>query len=232
MSRKTNLQLYYNRFFFLHSEIDRLLILSILFSCMLAVARIIYTGRLTFVSLVWNLFLAYVPYFITRLMHNKPQWVKTKKAFVFFFLIWILFIPNSFYIITDLFHLGDQGNDYIAPQWLDLALILSFAWNGLLLGVLSVRQMEKITMKFFPPRHELFFLLPVMCLNAMGVYIGRYLRYNSWDVLTNPFALFHDMVDIILHPLTFRNDWSMIFCFSILLTLIYQTIKKISRAIY
>ncbi|MBS1599441.1 MAG: DUF1361 domain-containing protein [Bacteroidetes bacterium] len=232
MNRKPTLQLYYRRFFFLRSEMDRLLTLSILFSCMLTVARIIYTGRLTFVFLVWNLFLAYVPYFITQQLNRKPRLVQKKLWFGFLFLLWLLCIPNSFYIITDLFHLGDHWNDYLAPQWYDLALILSFVWNGLLLGILSVRQMEKITEKFYPGRRELFFLYPVMWLNALGVYVGRYLRFNSWDIITNPFQLFRDIAGIMLHPIDYRYAWGMIFCFSILMTLMYLTIKKISKSIH
>jgi len=232
MNKKTGLQLYYSRIFFLRSEMDRLLSLSILFSCILTLARIIYTGRLTFVSLVWNLFLAFVPYFITQQLQRKPQWIQSKSIFVFFFLLWLLCIPNAFYIITDLFHLGDQRNDYMVPQWYDLALILSFVWNGLLLGILSVRQMEKITENFFPRRTELFFLYPVMWLNALGVYVGRYLRFNSWDIITNPFQLGRDIANILLHPIAYRFAWGMIFCFSILMTLMYMTIKKISKTIH
>jgi uncharacterized membrane protein len=232
MNRKAGFQLYYSRIFFLRSEMDRLLSLSILFSCMLTVARIIYTGRLTFVSLVWNLFLAFVPYFITQRLKRNPQWIQKKWIFIFFFLVWLLCVPNSFYIITDLFHLGDQHNDYMVPQWYDLALILSFAWNGLLLGILSVRKMEKITEKFFPGRHELLFLYPVMWLNALGIYVGRYLRFNTWDIITNPFQLCTDIANILLHPVIYRYAWGMIFCFSVLMTLMYLTIKKISKSIH
>ncbi len=224
--------MYFVRIFSLRSEINRLLTLSILFSCVLSVARIAYTGELTFASLVWNLFLAYVPFFMTHFLSTNHQLIKTKKAFSFFFLLWMICIPNSFYIITDLFHLGDSKNDYLAPQWYDLALILSFAWNGLLLGVLSVRQMEKIAERFFPAKHELLFLCPVMIMNALGIYVGRYLRFNSWDVITNPFELARDMANIIMNPFAYKEAWGMVCCFSVLLTLMYMGIKKMSKALF
>jgi len=213
---------------FLRTEMDRLLFLSMLFSCLLTVARILYTGRLTFVFLIWNLFLAYIPYFISTVLTKASRRTAGWWALA---LIWLLFIPNSFYIITDLYHLGDKYNDRQTPQWFDLAMILSFVWNGLLLGVLSVRQMERILLPRQTLQNELLFLYPVMWLNALGIFIGRYLRYNSWDVVTDPFQLLRDIAVMVVHPLQHRNTWDMVLCFSILMTLIYLMMKKISKAL-
>ena len=213
------------------TEMDKLLFLSILFSCLLTAVRVIHTGRATFLFLIWNIFLACIPYFITSGLVRRPEWVKQKKIFVPIFLVWLLFVPNSFYIITDLYHLGDHYNDRQVPQWFDLAMILSYVWNGLLLGVLSVRQMEKMVLPHMSFREELFFLYPVMWLNALGVYTGRYLRYNSWDVLTDPFQLLADIAGMIIHPLRHQYAWDMILCFSILMTLIYLMLKRISKAL-
>jgi uncharacterized membrane protein len=241
--------------FFLRTEMDVLLLLSMLFSCLLVIARMIHTGNLTFCGLLWNTILAYIPYFITDSLARRSTWVSSKPLFAFFFVLWLLFVPNSFYIITDLFHLADRRNDHHAPMWLDLAMIFSCAWNGLLLGVLSVRQMEKILLPDsshskegallpalslrrgrlllpgLPLRRELLFLFPIMWLNALGVYIGRYLRYNSWDVVSDPFQLFSDIVRMIVHPLRYQYGWGMIFCFSILMTLMYLLLKRVSKSL-
>jgi uncharacterized membrane protein len=229
---KISLQWHRSKMFFQYSELDRMLSLSMVFSCFLVLMRICYTGRLTFIFLVWNLFLAYLPYFITRIAERRPLWIRHKILFVLFFLLWLLCIPNSFYILTDLYHLGDFYNDYMAPNWYDLSVLLSFAWNGLLLGILSVRKMEKIFQRRFFSVHELLFVYPVMCLNALGIYTGRYLRFNSWDVLTAPFDLLHDLVGIFLHPLTYRFAWGMVLCFSIMMTMMYLTVKRIAVSFF
>jgi uncharacterized membrane protein len=230
----------YRTFFFLRTGMDRLLALSMLFSCLLVATRIIHTGRFTFISLIWNLFLAYVPYFITTGLARRPRWIGNLPLVTGIFFVWLLFIPNTFYIITDLYHLdnryttGSLNRAIITReslQWFDLVLILSFAWNGLLLGILSIRQMEKIIAPFLAPRHELFFLYPIMWLNALGIYIGRYLRYNSWDVISDPFQLCTDIVCMLLHPIQNRYAWDMIFCFSILMTFMYLMLKKIGKAL-
>lgn len=214
------------RFYFTRSDAEQILILSNLFSLGLMAFRIAYTGQLLFVFLVWNLFLAFVPYLISKKMEKKKlagRWKFFAGAFV-----WVLFVPNTFYIITDLFHL-DMNED--VPQWFDLALLLSFAWSGMLFGILSIRHMERMFERNFNKKFDLLFLLPVMALNSLGVYVGRYLRFNSWDVIANPLQLIRDIIYLFIHPIRNRFDWSMIVCYTILLTLIYLTIKKLGKTL-
>ena len=232
MNTKNSLSWDVSRIFFLRTEPDRIITLSMLFSGLLVLAGIIHTHHLVFMFLVWNLFLAWLPYALTKLLASKPGWLQNKMRFALFFLVWLLCIPNSFYILTDLYHLGDFYNDPGTPSWYDLAVILSFAWNGLLLGIVSVRQMEKLLHAYIYPLHEWLFLYPVMWLNALGVYTGRYLRFNSWDVLTDPFPLMRCLLEMGLHPIGFRYAWGMIFCFSVMMTLMYLTIKKIATAFF
>ena len=112
------------------------------------------------------------------------------------------------------------------PLWFDLALIFSFAWNGIQLGILSVRKMERIIQLVFHQIKGMLFIFPVMALNAFGIYIGRYLRFNSWDILVNPFGLSGEILYLFIQPLRNLKDWAMIFCFTLLLMLIYESLKK------
>jgi uncharacterized membrane protein len=162
-------------------------------------------------------------------MQKWPKVAVNKWLFALGAFVWLLFIPNSFYILTDLFHLAEHNN---VPNWFDLALIMSFAWNGLLLGILSVRQMEKMMQRYISSRNELLFVYPVMWLNALGIYIGRYLRFNSWDIITNPFELTSDIVHMIGHPIHYKYAWGMVACFSVFMTLAYLSIKRIGKTIY
>jgi uncharacterized membrane protein len=197
-----------------------------MFSIGLMTFRIIYTGHLLFAFLAWNLFLAFVPYAISKKLSGTEFLAKWKLLFYAF--TWLMFVPNSFYIITDLFHL-DMNED--VPLWYDLALLLSFAWSGVLFGILSVRQMEKLFEQTFTKKFDLLFIVPIMALNGFGIYIGRYLRFNSWDVIANPFQLTKDIVYLFIHPIRNRFDWSMIVCYTIFLTLIYLTMKKLSKVL-
>ena len=220
LSKKTELVL--------NSEINRWLMGSMCFSVLLILIRIGHTGELMFIFLIWNLFLAFIPYSISTLIEMNDSWLANKWKLAPGLIAWLLFIPNSFYIITDLFHLGVSN----VPIWFETALLLSFAWNGLILGILSVRQIERIIQKILPKAHEFIFLIPIMCLNAFGIYIGRYLRFNSWDVISNPFGLAADISNLIIHPFAYKNAWAMISCYTVLMTFIYLIIKRINPPAY
>lgn len=207
------------------SELGKLLILSSIFSVAMVIIRAIVTERLVFIFLPWNLFLAAVPYFIsTAFVNRSPRGNKLQLCLLC--TAWLLFIPNSFYIITDLFHLKLREE---STRWFDLTLIFSFAWNGLLLGMLSVRHMEKTISRLLKIRQPLLFLLPVMWLIAFGVHIGRFMRFNSWDVITNPFSLIQDIGYMLIHPIGHFHSWGTIGCFAVFMTLIYVTVKRIAH---
>lgn len=203
------------------TELEYWLAASVLFSVLLAFAGSILNRNFIFGFLIWNLFLAFIPYVISKWMQKRLDWEENKLKFSIFFTAWLLFIPNSFYIITDLFHLNSFQH---IPLWYELAMILSFAWNGLLLGILSVRHMQKMVCKNLSKNTEFLFIFPVMFLNALGVYIGRYLRFNSWDVITDPFHLIKEISNLVMHPVQFKDAWGMVICFSIFMTLMFLTL--------
>ncbi len=216
------------KLFFLRTEVDRILTLSILFSVLLVIAGMIYTTYFVYLFLIWNLFLAYIPYFISNWLIHRPDWIERKKKFALILFVWLAFIPNTFYILTDVFHLGET---HWVPRWFDLIVLLSFAFNGALLGFVSIRQMEKIMEVKLGTKTEWYFTYPVMFLNGLGVNIGRYMRYNSWDIITNPFQLVADIISLLIYPFSHIYDWGMIGCFSVLLALIYLVIKRLGRAL-
>lgn len=213
-------------FNFLRSFLSHWVWLSIAFSLLLMVVRVTITGEHSYLFLAWNLFLAFIPCGITRLCMMQPsywdrRWLRTGLV-----LLWLGFLPNSFYIITDLFHLD---MDSAAPAWFDLLLLFSFAWNGVVLGILSVRQMELLSRLTWGTLRARFFLLTVMWLCAVGVYIGRYLRYNSWDVLCQPWQLAAEMLHRILHAREYAMMWGMTGLYAIFMALLYYTIQDLSN---
>ena len=203
------------------------LLVSSVFSCSLLTARILVTGTLNYIFLPWNLFLAFVPYWISWWMTRNISIIEHKIKAVIALGAWLLFIPNSFYIITDLFHLSRYRS---APQWFDLLMIFSFAWNGLLCGILSLRRVEIMISILRGKNFSVLIVFIVMWLCALGIYIGRFLRYNSWDIIADPFSLAGEIIDMIIHPFDNAYAWGMTICYAVFMTLLYCTIKKLSEA--
>jgi uncharacterized membrane protein len=201
------------------------LFISCCFSVLLICARVTATGYFTYLFLVWNLFLAFIPYAISEWFYQRIPVIENRWKRLIVLTGWLVFVPNSFYIVTDLFHLEQFDN---APKWFDLLLLFSFAWNGLLFGILSVRRIETIITAIYGERYSIFFLLVVMWLNAFGIYIGRYLRYNSWDVIGRPFSLLEEMLEVIFHPIRNSMEWGMITLWAAFMALFYITIKVMS----
>lgn len=210
----------------LNLTMQQWLMISCGFSCLLLCARIFITGDLTYLFLVWNLFLAFIPFAISEWLLTLERFAKRKRKLAIVLFVWLLFIPNSFYILTDLFHLDKFDS---APKWFDLLLIFSFAWNGIVLGIVSIRRTEVILESMNGRRFSLFIIFIVMWLNAFGIYIGRYLRFNSWDIVAQPFSLFKEMFEVLFHPLRNKMEWGMIAVYAVFMTVLYITIKKLAE---
>jgi uncharacterized membrane protein len=210
----------------LNLNIQQWLMISCGFSCLLLCARIFITEDLTYLFLVWNLFLAFIPFAISEWLLTLERFSQRKRKLAIVLFVWLLFIPNSFYILTELFHLDTFDS---APKWFDLLLIFSFAWNGIVLGIVSIRRTEVIIESISGRRFSLFIIFIVMWLNAFGIYIGRYLRFNSWDIIAQPFSLFKEMFEVLFHPLRNKMEWGMIAVYAVFMTVLYITIKKLAE---
>lgn len=156
----------------------------------LIASRILLTWRGHHLFLVWNLFLAWVPLLLAlRLesLHRREQlggWRAGGTA-----VAWLLFFPNAPYILTDLIHLKPIVKTL---WWTDLILILLFALIGLVLGFLSLHRLHQVVAARRGWVAGWMFVVAVMFLSGFGVYLGRFERWNSWDVITNPLALMAD----------------------------------------
>lgn len=183
-----------------------------------------HRGIPTFMFLVWNLFLAWIPFWLSLLL-EKVSFSKILTGICLLF--WLLFLPNAPYIVTDLLHLKFRPP---VPFWFDLMLIFSFAWTGLLLGFASLLKVQQFLSKSFPKFIVTGFTTTAIFLCGFGVYIGRFQRWNSWDIFANPFALMMDMMEVLWNPLAYVNTLGIAVVLSILLGLGFLTLKTLSQS--
>jgi uncharacterized membrane protein len=179
-----------------------LLTVSMAFSVVLLMIRMKLNQSFFFLFLVWNLFLAVIPYAISTYLMSQQQ--LSKLGLVFYFGIWLLFLPNAPYIITDLLHLRMSDQHFM---WLDVLLVTSFAYNGLVLFFLSINDMNVILNRFLNKSKCHWLITIIFFLTGFGMYLGRFLRYNSWEIIQNPLALTSDIFDIIIHPNQHLEAW-------------------------
>lgn len=184
----------------------------------LSIFRFIYSDTKTFLFLNWNLFLAFIPWALSTLLIIKPAIQKSKILIFLLLFIWILFFPNAPYILTDLFHLRLKLS---MPIWFDSILILSFAWTGLLFGFLSLWDIEQILLKTMKKTTVTILSILLLFLGSFGIYIGRYLRWNSWDIITEPFRLAYDVGDRLINPFEHPRAWGMTILMGTFLNILY-----------
>jgi len=196
------------------------------FCIALITIRVLYTSHITFLFLVWNLFLAWIPFLISEYL----TYTKTLKKYSFLVLscLWLLFFPNAPYILTDLIHLKPRSE---APFWFDLVLLLSFAWAGILLGFKSLHNMQKIVQNFYGKQKAQILIMVCLFISGYGIYLGRFQRFNSWDILTNPSSLFFEIKDTITNPLLNIETYGITFLFGLFLIVGYFSIINLKKSI-
>lgn len=194
---------------------NRLKIVTMLiFASTLSVALVFYriqqTKMLMFIFLIWNLILATIPYVIGLYLYTKRNQQSSVLQWSILFFIWLIFLPNAPYILTDLIHLKVRGN---FPLILDLIMLLFYAWIGLMMCLYSIKDIQQIILIKYGKKWSTAFtyIIPFVC--AFGVYVGRFLRYDSWQIISNFDTV---MVDILKH-IVFPHEHINAIAFTILL---------------
>lgn len=152
--------------------------------------RFVMTDVHSYVYMNWNLFLALLPLlFLYFFEQAKNLYIKTLS-----FLAWFFFLPNAPYLVTDLIHLRDVGPEWML--WFDGMMIFSYALIGVVITAFVLLRMKEQLFKT-SLRNQNIFLIFISMITSFGVYLGRYIRFNSWDVLANPIELAHQAVTVI-----------------------------------
>lgn len=199
----------------------KLVLLFIGFICLLITARILYSGSLLYLFLTWNIFLAWVPLLISSYLPKKELAINWKCCLVLG--SWLLFFPNALYIITDLVHLEI---DTIVPKWFDAVLLFASSAIGLIMAFASLYKVEACLRLRLPAKKVEILLVIFLFLGAFGVYLGRFLRWNSWDIVHAPGELMCSIVQRFIFPFDHLRTWSITLLLTITFYLLYAFVKK------
>ena len=191
--------------------------LSALVVAMIAV-RVLYTGNDYYTNLVWNLFLAWIPFGLAVYVYDGYRKGQGRLQFWAAGGLWLLFFPNALYIVTDFKWLRDWAG---APLWYDVVLVSAAAWCGLLLGFASLYLMQGIVRGALGTACAWAFALGTLALGSFGVYLGRFERWNSWDVFTRPGHLAQSLLPHIAHPQDHPRALAVMVLFTAFLAMSY-----------
>ncbi len=192
------------------------------------VVRVVVTRDLGPTSMIWNLFLAWLPLLLAlaaRVLYSTHRWLRY-PAFALCAGLWLLFFPNAPYMLTDLIHLRP---DSIVPLWYDALLLLAFAWTGLLLGFISLYLMQSLVAQSLGRIPGWLFALGSLGLSAFGIYLGRFLRWNSWDVFYTPLAVLGDVWARVRHPLAHSQTYTFTLLLAAFLVVAYLGLFAMTR---
>jgi uncharacterized membrane protein len=200
----------------------------IAFIAAMILCRMLYSGSYRFIFLLWNLFLAWVPFRLSLLL-DKCTLLKNWKT-VLLLCCWLLFFPNALYVVTDLIHLQEETG---IPVWYDVLLLFTAALTGLLYAFASLYKVEKFLhthLKSATLAEQLAMLF--IFAGSFGVYLGRFDRWNSWDIVTYPHYLLSDVARYFISPLHNYRIWLITIIFTAFFSLLYFAIKRLPGLIH
>jgi uncharacterized membrane protein len=214
---------------FKHETVAPMLALSFAsaVSVAMVIGRIAWTHNLRYGFLIWNLFLAWLPLLfavLARAQYTEGTW----RIWRFRCLAgaWLLFFPNAPYIFTDLIHLTTR---FYPHFWVDLSLILLCALTGFVLGFVSLYLMQSVVARLYGRVVSWVFIGAVAGLSGFGIYLGRFLRFNSWDVIFQPVKLYQGIGAWVAAPLAHATSFAFPALFAVFVFIAYVMLYALTH---
>jgi len=201
-------------------------------SVLLVVVRMRHTESVQYDFLLWNLLLAWIPLGIAALVSvlSRKRGPAAYIALAVAVVPWLLFFPNAPYILTDFQHL--TSTPVIVPTWYDVILLIWFAWTGLLLGVTALYFMQSVVTRILGVVAGWVFALLAIALAGLGVFMGRFLGWNSWDIMHRPGTMISEIWSRVSHPLDNPHMVGFTGMFALFFLFVYLTIYALGRLTY
>ncbi|MDD3694075.1 MAG: DUF1361 domain-containing protein [Candidatus Pacebacteria bacterium] len=187
------------------------------FALALSLLRLFLSEETSYLWLNWNLFLALLPLLFAWLAIHFSRQFLLNKVFLF---LWLFFLPNAPYLITDLIHLNT-----VAPRslvWYDGVMIFSYALVGVFVWLTSTLLLEQ----HFHWKKWVIWLIAL--LTGCGIYLGRNLRFNSWDIFYRPHHIFQETLSFFEGPFI-DSIFFMSLIFATFLLVCYFAMQKIFK---
>lgn len=193
---------------------------------LLLIMRAVLAQEVRWTGFFGNLILAWIPLLFSWLLCGQLDRADRRPWLIgSLFVGWLLFFPNSAYIVTDMVHLKTREP---IPRWFDYILITAYAWTGLFLGYVSLTLLHHRVRAAFGRMAGWGFVSLMLGLGSFGIYVGRFFRWNSWDVIARPWKILDDLVKFVELP-TLRHVAAFCAAFFLLSVLVYLVLHAIAH---
>lgn len=196
----------------------------------LFIFRGLLTGRLNFGFIPWNLLLAWMAVVFSWLLIIQlklQRWANWQN--IALTLIWLLFLPNTWYVLTDFIHIEPTGE---VSQLYDIVLMSSLTFTGFILGFTSLYLVHKELLLRLSGYASNLIVALILLLSSFAIYLGRDLRWNTWDVISNPGGVVVSVTDRIFDPFGHPRALNVTVLFFLLLSTTYFAFWLVSRSLY
>jgi uncharacterized membrane protein len=189
--------------------------------------RVAGTQSLDLTNLVWNLVLAWIPFVLALVLYDSARRGAAAAPLVAIGALWLLFLPNAPYILTDAKWLGRLES---GTRWYDPVLVGGAATVGLVLGFVSLFLVQAVVARRLGRLVGWTAAWAALVASGFGVYVGRYLRWNSWDIIVEPGRILGKLGEAALDPLAHQRPLALSTFFALLWCVGYVLFYSAFRA--
>ncbi len=204
--------------------------LSLLLCFVLGLTRVVITGNSDYLFMPWNIILALIP----LILAGKFSAYKGAKLWLLAF-VWLLFLPNSFYVVTDIIHLNSPqvllenirgpfvSYDNVGHLTIvyDALYLFVCATVSFVYGLESIRLFKNKFASIIKKSTMKIMLSLTFFLSGIAIYLGRYVRLNSWDIVMRPWQIVIDILDLFIKPAQYTKEWIVVLSFSFVIAMLH-----------
>ena len=174
--------------------------------------RVLVTQNLELTNLVWNLFLAWVPFVVALILYDAARRGARGPSLAALGAVWLVFLPNAPYLVTDVRVLDELVGTVTVSV---ILLAVAAATLGLLLGFVSMYLVQVVVAARVGQAAAWAVVGGALGLSGLGVYLGRYERWNSWEVATEPTKIIGGLASGLLDPLAHPRPLALSLFFAV-----------------
>lgn len=204
-------------------------VVSCLTSVVLLMIRVTASDSARYIFLLWNLVLAVIPVLLAWWLVVRVRqlgWFKWQQMLLS--LVWLSFLPNSFYLVTDFVHLRATNE---ASLFFDVIMLAGFMVNGLMLGYIAVYLVHRELIRRFSEASSYKIVGIIFLLCSFAAYLGRFTRWNTWDILFQPAGLIFDVSDRVINPGQHAETYLATGILFVFLSSVYVVIWEATRLV-